>query len=508
MANTQPVVPPTVPTRSGKLEQEKDSEREREKEREKERIAAQSRLSRDSKNEEESNHTVKKSSSAKQPKEPQVLLSEKPKEAPIPQPPSQPRNVAPTPTPQPKSTPVIQQEATPTMASLLRSEDSASKQFQNTPTIDSKIQVETKPVVEADSQIDLSHQSQAFNKWLDGPPDVGQDKNPTLAPTPTGAMQGQMGVVPSKTETQQMFQAIQVTNTSQPGLATSSIVVPSQPEVDLAQGQFVSTPVNDGQTSSQSFLSNPAAAVLAPSTSSLDASQQQRNANNLVQLTNNLSDTVSDIQQQQQLQQPQTQQPPSALSSLQPLLQNPNRGVLVHPMHLLNILDQSMRNNIPSVEDSTWERYPNLRNPSSVPVPASYPTQRLAMFDNPSFFQQQDSEVLFFAFYLQPGTYQQYLAAYELKKLSWRYHKHQQSWFQRHEKPIQNMTDYEYGNYVYFDYNLTDQQDQPTWCYRLKENFTFKYDALEDEISVPLQVAATERADGVMQQNDVTIQEP
>jgi hypothetical protein len=33
------------------------------------------------------------------------------------------------------------------------------------------------------------------------------------------------------------------------------------------------------------------------------------------------------------------------------------------------------------------------------------------------------------------GTYQQYLAARELKKQSWRYHKKYMTWFQRHEEP-------------------------------------------------------------------------
>ena len=36
----------------------------------------------------------------------------------------------------------------------------------------------------------------------------------------------------------------------------------------------------------------------------------------------------------------------------------------------------------------------------------------------------------FFIFYQQQGTYQQYLAARELKKQSWRYHKKYLTWFQ------------------------------------------------------------------------------
>jgi hypothetical protein len=39
-------------------------------------------------------------------------------------------------------------------------------------------------------------------------------------------------------------------------------------------------------------------------------------------------------------------------------------------------------------------------------------------------------QALFFSFYYQPGTFQQYLAARELKRQSWRYHKQHSAWFQ------------------------------------------------------------------------------
>ncbi len=38
------------------------------------------------------------------------------------------------------------------------------------------------------------------------------------------------------------------------------------------------------------------------------------------------------------------------------------------------------------------------------------------------------------------------------------------------------------GAYVYFDYNVFHDDMQTGWCYRRKENFTFRYDALEDEL--------------------------
>ena len=63
-------------------------------------------------------------------------------------------------------------------------------------------------------------------------------------------------------------------------------------------------------------------------------------------------------------------------------------------------------------------------------VPASYPQIKLPVLDNPALFEKLDTEALFFAFYYMPGTHQQYLAARELKRQSWRYHKQHGAWFQ------------------------------------------------------------------------------
>jgi len=50
------------------------------------------------------------------------------------------------------------------------------------------------------------------------------------------------------------------------------------------------------------------------------------------------------------------------------------------------------------------------------------------------------------------GTPHQYLAARELKKQSWRYHKNFLTWFQRHDDPKITTDEFEQGTYVYFDY--------------------------------------------------------
>ena len=75
-----------------------------------------------------------------------------------------------------------------------------------------------------------------------------------------------------------------------------------------------------------------------------------------------------------------------------------------------------------------------------------------AIFDNPHIFDNLDMDTLFFIFYFQTGTLQQYLAARALKKQGWRFHKKYLTWFQRHEEPFETNLNCERGTYVYFDY--------------------------------------------------------
>lgn len=90
-------------------------------------------------------------------------------------------------------------------------------------------------------------------------------------------------------------------------------------------------------------------------------------------------------------------------------------------------------------------------------------------------FERLPMDTLFFVFYFQQGTYQQFLAARQLKKHSWRFHKKYMTWFQRHEEPKVATEEYEEGTYVYFDY-------ESGWCQRIKSEFKFEYAYLEDEL--------------------------
>ncbi|KAK9155042.1 hypothetical protein Sjap_002522 [Stephania japonica] len=127
------------------------------------------------------------------------------------------------------------------------------------------------------------------------------------------------------------------------------------------------------------------------------------------------------------------------------------------------------------------------RNPAN--TPSSYPQVQAAVVDNPAFWERLGIEKwgtdsLFFAFYHQQNSYQQYLAASELKKQSWRFHRKYNTWFQRHEEPKLTTDEYEQGTYVYFDFHCAANDDVQGWVQRIKHEFTFEYSYLEDELVV------------------------
>ena len=103
-----------------------------------------------------------------------------------------------------------------------------------------------------------------------------------------------------------------------------------------------------------------------------------------------------------------------------------------------------------------------------------YPQRQL--FTDVEQYKKLELDTLFFIFYHQPGTFQQYLAAKELKNKNWIYHKRFQTWFQQHGELKQKGQDKERGTYVYFDY-------ESNWSQRKKDNFEFEYTFLENELS-------------------------
>ena len=165
---------------------------------------------------------------------------------------------------------------------------------------------------------------------------------------------------------------------------------------------------------------------------------------------------------------------PEMFDELSSLVAEATSGAHDDQMHTLHMLNLSLQN-MPEPSDSERPKTYTPRNP--YPTPNSFPQTSAAVFDSPAIFDKFDPDTLFFIFYYQQGTYQQYLAARELKKQSWRYHKKYLTWFQRHEEPKVTAEEYEQGTYVYFDY-------ETGWCQRIKSEFTFEYGYLEDELQV------------------------
>jgi len=130
-------------------------------------------------------------------------------------------------------------------------------------------------------------------------------------------------------------------------------------------------------------------------------------------------------------------------------------------MFLQNMLDSSFKY-VPRLHDSDEPDFYTMEN--AYPTPSYYPEEPQKTYENPEIFKKYDVDTLFFIFYYQQGTYQQYLAARELKRQSWRFHKKYYTWFQRLEEPKHITEEYEQGTYIYFDY-------EGLWCKRKKSEF-------------------------------------
>eukprot|EP01064_Diplonema_japonicum_P030943 TRINITY_DN5390_c5_g5_i1.p1 TRINITY_DN5390_c5_g5~~TRINITY_DN5390_c5_g5_i1.p1 ORF type:complete len:260 (+),score=65.15 TRINITY_DN5390_c5_g5_i1:107-886(+) len=148
-----------------------------------------------------------------------------------------------------------------------------------------------------------------------------------------------------------------------------------------------------------------------------------------------------------------------------------------HKAQLNEYLLNSSYYNLTQPHDS--EKPVNAKPQKALPrIPDYYPSKPLPGLLNAKQFKDVETDVLFFAFYYQQDTYNQYLAARELKMRSWRYHKVLNAWFQRKEKPVETTEDFERGTYVFFDYIRN-------WRQEVKEDFKFEYCSLEDELQTP-----------------------
>jgi len=122
----------------------------------------------------------------------------------------------------------------------------------------------------------------------------------------------------------------------------------------------------------------------------------------------------------------------------------------MHSIYILYALDiyiTNVNHRICSIFGYVPRNFYAHANPS-FPISPYYSNQAEMV----AIFEKLPMDSLFFVFYFQQGTYQQYLAAKMLKKNSWRFHKKYMTWFQRHEEPKILNDEFEEGTYVYFDY--------------------------------------------------------
>lgn len=108
---------------------------------------------------------------------------------------------------------------------------------------------------------------------------------------------------------------------------------------------------------------------------------------------------------------------------------------------------------------------------------ASFPMLPATPLTSPEAFEKFDTDTLFFIFYYQQGTKAQYLAAAQLKKRSWRFHKAYRTWLRRHGEVAISTDKYEKGDFTFFDY-------EKGWKTKVKKDFKCEFALLEDELQV------------------------
>jgi len=85
----------------------------------------------------------------------------------------------------------------------------------------------------------------------------------------------------------------------------------------------------------------------------------------------------------------------------------------------LQMLQVSALRSIPQLSDGRWSLLSQRPTPSNLPVPTSYPSQKLALMAAPELFDRLDPETLLYAFSFEKGTIQQFLASRALGAKGW-----------------------------------------------------------------------------------------
>ncbi|KAJ3569353.1 hypothetical protein NP233_g5107 [Leucocoprinus birnbaumii] len=187
----------------------------------------------------------------------------------------------------------------------------------------------------------------------------------------------------------------------------------------------------------------------------------------------NQRSTTSTQQQQQQTRPAASSAFPGSLQDLVVSFENVKQkaGGRMNNLDQVHKMLEGGYTSMPQPQDTEKPKYYVPRNPFQ--TARYYPQTPHPLLNTAAIFSQLDVETLFYVFYYLPGTYQQYLAAKELKRQSWRFHVKYLTWFQRHSEPQAITDEYEQGVYVYFDW-------EGSWCQRKKSDFRFEYRYLED----------------------------
>nr|CCC89677.1 conserved hypothetical protein [Trypanosoma congolense IL3000] len=139
---------------------------------------------------------------------------------------------------------------------------------------------------------------------------------------------------------------------------------------------------------------------------------------------------------------------------------------------MLQLVDMSLAN-LPHTQDVDRQRPFEPSNPTK--CPPYYPQQVLPSLASPEIYRSFELETLFFIFYYHQNTYQQYCAAGQIKERSFRYHTQLNTWFKRNGQPKESLEGGERGSFQYFNY-------EETWRLEEKDDFTFDYKYLENEL--------------------------
>ncbi|GAU87182.1 hypothetical protein RvY_00072 [Ramazzottius varieornatus] len=117
-----------------------------------------------------------------------------------------------------------------------------------------------------------------------------------------------------------------------------------------------------------------------------------------------------------------------------------------------------------------FSQLPRLQYETPAEWPKSPP--HFLLPDIAKFYSGLTEELLFFDFYFQEGSLAQIMAARTLKKRNWKFHKVYRIWFQRIGEASISNTEFERGNYRYWNYR--------EWKEEVKYNFTFVISLMEN----------------------------